>query len=86
MAAVHNWFYPSLLKLAGPQPAGPTALEDDSYEVKAIFQLNKLWKHTKVKYMGYNSSYNQWIWLFELWDTAVEVVKTFFKGEGARQS
>ena len=41
MVAVHPWFYNSLFKPAGPQPAGPPVLEDDSYKVKAILQINK---------------------------------------------
>ena len=36
MAAVPLWFHTSLLKAAGPQPSGPPALEDNSYELKAI--------------------------------------------------
>ena len=45
MAAVQPWFHTYLLKPAGPQPAGPPALKDDSYEVKSIFKL------TSVKHM-----------------------------------
>ena len=41
MADVHPWFDTSLLKSAGPQPAGPLALEDDSYEVETILQIKK---------------------------------------------
>ena len=48
MAAVHQWFYTSLLKPAGPQPSGPPAQEDDSYEVEAILQINKRGTHAKV--------------------------------------
>ena len=61
MAAVHPWFHTSLLKPAGPQPAGPPVLEDDSYEVEAIIQINKHGTHAKVKWMGYDYPYNQWI-------------------------
>ena len=81
MAAVHPWFHVSFLKPAGPQPAGPSALEDDSYEVEAIFQINKRGTRTKVKWMGYDSSHNQWIQLYELRDTALEVMKTFLRGK-----
>ena len=49
IAAVHPWFYTSFLKPAGPQPVGPPALEDDSYEFKAILQINKRGAHAKVK-------------------------------------
>ena len=49
MAVVHPWFHTNLLKPARPQPAGPSTLEDDSYEVKAIFQINKHGTHAKVK-------------------------------------
>ena len=66
MAAVHPWFHTSLLKPAGPQPAGPPVLEDDSYEVEAILQINKRGTYAKVKWMGYDSSHNQWIRLSEL--------------------
>ena len=59
MAAVHPWFYTSLLKPAGPQTAGPPVLEDDSYEFKAIFQINKRRINAKVKWIGYNSSCTQ---------------------------
>ena len=41
MATVHPWFHTSLLKPAGPQPIEPPALEDESYEVEAIFLINK---------------------------------------------
>ena len=49
MAAIHPWFHTNLLKPAGPQPAGPPALEDDSYKVEAILQINKRGTHAKVK-------------------------------------
>ena len=52
MAAVHPWFYTSLLKPAGPQPSGPPALEDNSYKVEAILQINKHGTHAKVKWMA----------------------------------
>ena len=61
MVAVHPWFHTSLLKPAGPQPAGLTALANDSYEVEAILHINKHGIHGKVKWMGYDSYYNQWI-------------------------
>ena len=51
MSAIHPWFYTSLLKPAGPQPAGPYVLEDNSYEDEAIFQINKHRIHAKVKWM-----------------------------------
>ena len=47
MAAVHPLLHTSLFKPAGPQPAGPPALEDNSYEVEAILQINKRGKHAK---------------------------------------
>ena len=37
MTAVHPWFYTSLFKPAGLQPAKPPALADDSYKVETIF-------------------------------------------------
>ena len=80
-AAVHPWFHTNLLKLAGPQPAGPPALEDDSYEVEAILQINKRGTHAKVKQMGYDYSQNQWIQLSELKTTAPEVVNTLLRGK-----
>ena len=54
MAAIHPWFYTNLFKPAGPQPAGPQpsrppALEDDSFEVKTILQINKHGIYAKVK-------------------------------------
>ena len=58
MAIVHPWFHTSLLKLAGPKPAGLPAPEDDSYEFEAILQINKHRNHAKVKWMGYDSSQN----------------------------
>ena len=36
MATIHPWFYTSLLKPAGPQLAGPPALEDYLYKIEAI--------------------------------------------------
>ena len=56
MAAIHLWFYTSLLKPAGPQPVGPPILEDDSFKVTAIIQINKRGTHAKVKWVGYDSS------------------------------
>ena len=67
------------LKPAGPQPAGSPALVDDSYKVEAILQINKHGIHTKVKWVGYDSSQNQWIQLCELQYTAPEVVKAFLR-------
>ena len=49
MASIYPWFYTSILKPAGPQSAGPLALEDDSYKVKAILQTNKHETHAKIK-------------------------------------
>ena len=76
IAAVHPWFYTSLFKPAGPQPAGPPALEDDSYKVEAILQINKHGTHAKVKWLGCDSSHNQCIRLSELQYTAPELLKT----------
>ena len=56
MATVYPWFHISLLKPAGPQPFGPPALEDDSYEVETILQINKRGTHAKVKWIGNHSS------------------------------
>ena len=81
MAAVHPWFHTSLLKRAGPQPARPPALVDDSYEVETILHINKSEIHTKIKCMGYDSSQKQCIRLSELKNTAIEVVKTFLRRE-----
>ena len=50
MAAVYPWFHTSLLKPALPQPFGPPALEDNSYEVEAILQIKKHGTHAKVKW------------------------------------
>ena len=66
MAAVYPWFHTSLLKPAGPRPIEPLALENDSYEVEALFQVNKRRTHDKVELLGYDSSQNLLIWLFEL--------------------
>ena len=85
MAAVHPWFHPILLKPAGPQPAGPLALEDDSYEAEAILQISKRGKHAKMIYIGYDSSYNQYGQLSRLGDTALEVLKAFFRGRSERE-
>ena len=49
MVTVHLYFHTSLLKPVGSQPAGPPALEDDSYEVKAILQINICGTYAKVK-------------------------------------
>ena len=81
MPAVHPWFHTSLLKPAGSQTSGPPTLEDDSYKVEAILQINKRGTHAKVKWMGYDSLHNQWIWISELQDTACEIMKTFLKGK-----
>ena len=48
MAAVHPWFYSSLLKSDGSQPAKPSNLEDDPYEAKAILKINKRGTHAKM--------------------------------------
>ena len=42
------------------------ALADDSYEVETILQINKRGTHAKVEWVGYDSSYNQWIRFSEL--------------------
>ena len=81
IAAVHPWFYNNLFKPAGPQPAGPPTLADDSYKVKAILQINKHKVHAKVKWEGYDPSQNRWIWLLELQDTATEVVNIYLRGK-----
>ena len=59
MASVHPYFYISLLKPTGPQPAGPPALEDDSYKVEAILEINKCGTYAKVKWVGYDFSHNK---------------------------
>ena len=59
MAAFHPLFYTSLFKPAGPQPTGIPALEDNSYEIEAIFQIENRVTQAKVKWMGYYSSQNQ---------------------------
>ena len=69
ITAVHPWFYISLLKPAGPQTAGPLALVDHSYEVEALLQINKCGIQTKVKWVGCDSSHNQYIQLSKLLDT-----------------
>ena len=74
MDAIHPWFHTSFLKPAGPHSSRPLTLEDDSYKVKTILKINKRGTHAKEKWMGYNSSHNQWIKLAELWETASEVV------------
>ena len=58
MASVHPWFHTSLLKPAGPQPAGPPALADDSYKVEDILQINKRGTHAKMKCNGNDSPHN----------------------------
>ena len=79
MAAIDPWFHTSLFKPGRPQPAGPPALEDDSYKVEAILQINKHGTHAKLKWMGYDSSYNQWIQFSNLQDTALDLVRTFLR-------
>ena len=54
MAAIHPWFYTSLINPAGPQLTGPAALEDNSSEFEAIIQPNKRGTHAKVKCMGFD--------------------------------
>ena len=49
MAAIHQWFYSSLFNPAGPQSDGPTALDDDSFEIEAIFKIKKRGTHAKVR-------------------------------------
>ena len=66
MAAAYPWFYTSLLKPSGPHFAGLPALEDDSYEVEAIILIKTHGTHSKVKWIGCDSSHNQWIKLSEL--------------------
>ena len=81
IAAIHPWLQTSFLKLAGPQPARPSTLEDDSYKVEAILQINKYISHATVKWIGYNVLHNQGINIHELRETAPEVVKTFSRGK-----
>ena len=81
MAAAHPWFHTSLFKPAEPQPAGPLALEGDSYEVEAILQINKCGMYAKGKWISYRSSYKQCTKLFKLWETAHKVAKNFLKGK-----
>ena len=66
MAAACPWFYSNLFKPARPKPTGTPALKDDSYKVEAILQSNKHRIHTQVKWIGYDSSNNQWVKLSEL--------------------
>ena len=66
MAAVYPWFHTSLFKPDVPHSDLPPALENDSYEVEDIFQINKHGTHSKVKCPGYNYYYSQWIKLSEL--------------------
>ena len=66
MDAVQPWFCKSLFKPAEPQPAGLPDLDNDSYEVKDTLQINKHETHSKVKWMGYDSSHNQCIQLSKL--------------------
>ena len=48
-AIIHPLFYTSLFKSAKFQPDRPPMLEDDSYKVEAIFQINKRVIYAKVK-------------------------------------
>ena len=80
IAAIYPWFYTSLLKLCGPQPAWLPMLKDDSYEVEAIFQINKRGTNAKVNWLGNIFSQNQCIRLLKLKETACEIVKTFLRG------
>ena len=48
-----SWFYTSLFKPDGPQPAGSPAPEDNSYKFEAILQIKKLETHAKMKLIGY---------------------------------
>ena len=59
MAAFYPWLHITLLKSDGPQPAVLPTLKDDSNEFEAILRINKHGKYAKVKYIGYNSSYNK---------------------------
>ena len=45
VAAVHPWFYTSIPTLARSRSAGPSALEDECYELEAILQINKRGTH-----------------------------------------
>ena len=56
-------------------------LEDNSHEVKVIFQINKHGTHAKEKWIGYDLSYNQWIKLSNVKETAPEVMKTLLRGK-----
>ena len=67
------------------QPAGLPSLTDDSYEIEATLQISKRGAHAKVKQMGYDLYYNQWIKLFELRRISFKVVKTFLKGGSERE-
>ena len=49
MADVYPWFHTSPLKPAGPHSAGAPALEDNSYEVETIFQINKHGTYAQMK-------------------------------------
>ena len=82
MDYVHPQFHTRLLKPVGHHSAGLSALEDDSYEVEIILQINKYVIYTKEKLIGYDSSKNQQIKLSKVRKTAPEVVKTFLRGEG----
>ena len=50
-------------------------------KLKPSFKLTSMEHMLKWNWMGYASSHNQWIWLFEPPDTAFEVVKTFLRGK-----
>ena len=81
MDAVHPWFCSSTFNLVGPYPAVQPALEDDSYEFEAILQIKQRETHAKVKWIGYESSFNQWIKLSKLIKKSFGVVKTFSRGK-----
>ena len=59
MAAIYPWFHISLIKPTGPQNDDPHALEDNSYKIDAILQINKRGTLAKVEWIGYDPLYSQ---------------------------
>ena len=49
MTTLHLWFHTILFTPTGSQPVWLPALEDNSYKVNAILQINKHRAHAEVK-------------------------------------
>ena len=75
MAQVHPWFHTSLLRPSASSHSGPAPVEDQEFEVDHIVKLNKTKTRAKVRWLGYDSSHDDWVPLVELKKTAPLVVQ-----------